>query len=360
MPDQTALRPLLLRPDNLTPPARTPWGGRKIIGHFKADAGLDAELVRQAVVGESWEISVEPSFPSRLAVSGALLAQVLASDPQAMIGAEAARGRTATALLVKLLDAAEALSVQIHPSDTFAGLASGESGKPETWYILDREPGAGIYLGLEPGVTATSLRAALEGDGDVSEQLTFVPVEPGDFFVIEAGTPHAIGAGVTLVEPQHVIPGRRGVTYRFYDWQRRYDALGRPDPSGRPRPLHVEQAMAVTRFGDERGDTLLARIRGRHGQAPCDAPATMTTLCGGEGLANEHLTVVRIAGTGHLTLDDAGRLRGLTVVAGHVDACCAEEHRQGIAMGYSAVLPAAMGAVELELHGALAIVAMVT
>ena len=68
--------------------------------------------------------------------------------------------------------------------------------------------------------------------GDASALLRFVPVAPGDFFTIGPGTPHAIGPGLTLVEPQQVLPGRRGLTYRYWDWNRRYDAEGRPDPQG--------------------------------------------------------------------------------------------------------------------------------
>jgi hypothetical protein len=134
---------------------------------------------------------------------------------------------TAT-LLVKLLDAAEPLSVQIHPSDDYVGLRPGECGKPEAWYVVERDPGAGLFLGFREGVGAAEVRAALDANADVSRLMHFVPVEPGDFFVIEAGTPHAIGAGVTLVEPQRMIAGSSGVTYRYWDWGRRYDSAGVP------------------------------------------------------------------------------------------------------------------------------------
>ncbi|MGF1469938.1 MAG: type I phosphomannose isomerase catalytic subunit [Sandaracinaceae bacterium] len=255
-----ALAPLLLSPDNFTPPSRTPWGGTRIVRRYKAGLGLTTT----GVVGESWELSVTPEFPSRLA-DGRPLAEVLAADPPAMLGREARRGRSATALLVKLLDTAAPLSVQIHPPHGHPGLEPSEAGKPESWYVLDAAPGAGVHLGLRRGVTPQRLRAAIDAGEDLSALLFFVPVEPGDVFLIRAGTAHAIGPGITLVEPQHVAPGRRGVTYRFWDWNRRYDATGRPDRSGRPRELHVEAALAVTDWDAPREDALLAEVRLRLG-----------------------------------------------------------------------------------------------
>ncbi|MCA9530843.1 MAG: class I mannose-6-phosphate isomerase, partial [Myxococcales bacterium] len=252
--------PLLLAPAPCTDPERTPWGGRRIVERYGRTVPRD--VPDDAPVGESWELSVTPDFPSRLD-DGRLLSEVLASDPAQLLGAEAARG--GTALLVKLLDAAQALSVQIHPRDDYSGLGDAESGKPESWYVLDRAPGAGLYLGLRRGVDEGSLRAAITAGADASALLSFVPVEPGDFFVIDAGTAHAIGPGVTLVEPQRVVPGRRGVTYRYWDWNRRYDAAGRPvdadAPDGRARTLHLEHALAVTDWDAPREAALLASAR---------------------------------------------------------------------------------------------------
>src|SRR5690606_14258687 len=118
-----------------------------------------------------------------------------------------------------------------------------------------------LYLGLAPDVRRDQLARALAAGDDISDQLTFVPVRRGDVFVIEPGTVHAIGAGVTLVEPQLVRPGRTGTTYRFWDWNRRYDAHGRLDPEGAPRALHVERSLAVTRFDGPRGLDFVATTR---------------------------------------------------------------------------------------------------
>lgn len=305
--DQRA-RPTLLRGENFTPPSRTPWGGRRI----RALKGLAGD----EVVGESWELSVEPSFPSRTD-GGRRLEDVLAADPEGWLGVEAHRG--STGLLVKLLDAADELSVQIHPSDAYPGLAPDESGKPESWYVVDREPGAGLYLGLTDGVDAAAMARALDAGDDVSALLCFVPVEPGDFFVIEAGTPHCIGRGVLLVEPQRVLPGRRGVTYRYWDWGRRYDADGRPDPAGAPRALHRDEALAVTRWDLPRGEALLARIRHRAGPAAPEGPPRIEALAGpGGAIPSASLRVARIHGSGRLAWPAWGALTALTVLAGRV------------------------------------------
>lgn len=339
--------PLKLKPDNFTPPTRTPWGGSRILEHYKPTL----EGARRGVVGESWEISVEPDFPSHT-FQGPSLPEIIAADPAAWVGQE--RGETwgSTALLVKLLDAAAPLSVQIHPADDDPALAPGESGKPESWYILDAEPGAGLYLGLEEGVDEAAMRAAIEGEEDVSELLTFVPVEPGDFFVIEAGTAHAIGPGLTLVEPQHVQPGRRGITYRYWDWNRRYDAQGKRDPNGQPRPLHVDRALAVTRWDRPRGQALLTEIRRRHGRPSLRANATRERLLG--DMDFPWLEAERISGTGSLALPALSRLRGLTVVGGSL-TLRGDGFQLDLSRGESAVLPATLGESELHLEGAHAL-----
>ncbi|MFO0646178.1 MAG: type I phosphomannose isomerase catalytic subunit [Polyangiales bacterium] len=303
----------LLAPDNFTPPSRTPWGGTAIVDRYKRDLGL-----APARVGESWELSAGPEFPSRVA-HGPLLSEVVREEPDFALGEEAPRGNTS--LLVKLLDAEDNLSVQIHPSDDYAGLASDECGKPESWYVLDAAPGAGLYLGIAEGASPEAMRAALSTGGDVSKLLAFVPVAQGDFFVVEAGTAHAIGRGVTLVEPQVVRPGRKGVTYRYWDWNRRYDARGNASATGDARPLHVDHALAVTDWARARGDAFLREIRVRSGGADPTAPMAATTLCGPSkaALRSKDLEVTKVSGRGSVALSARGRLRALTVVEGSVD-----------------------------------------
>jgi len=322
---QPTKKAAVLAPDNFTPPRRTPWGGRRITERYKAHLGIPPTQV-----GESWELSVEPDFPSHLR-DGRPLAEVIDAEPEAWVGP----GRASTSLLVKLLDAASPLSVQIHPADDDPHLAPGESGKPESWYVLDADEGAGLYLGLEEGVDEAAMRAAIEGREDVSKLLTFVPVRPGDFFVIDAGTPHAIGPGLTLVEPQRVAPGSRGLTYRYWDWNRTYDPEGKPDPDGSPRTLHVDEALRVTRWDLPRGAALLERIRVRAGPAGLEAPPLQRELTA--EVESEHLGASRLCGTGKVVLDPAPRLRALTVVDGTVTI-----DDVVVSAGETAALPAAL------------------
>jgi mannose-6-phosphate isomerase len=336
------VRPSLLQVDNFTPTSRTPWGGRRIAGDLKRELLAGGPDRR---VGESWEFSVEPDFPSRLDASAATLDAWIASNRADALGREGDDGRASTALLVKLLDAA----------DDDPLLRAGESGKPECWYVVAAEPAAGVYLGLAQGVTRDAMQAALLAGGDVSSLLGFVPVRVGDFLLIEAGTAHAIGRGLTLVEPQRVLPGCRGLTYRYWDWNRRYDASGRADPAGQARPLHVDEALAVTRWDAPRADALLARCRLRAGAPDVAGGPSWVDLCGRDaGLRSEHLRVARLHGTGELDLPDWDSLRALTVVDGEVSV-------DGVAVrrGQTAALPARPAVRAASLRGAHAIVSAV-
>ncbi|MFK7992401.1 MAG: type I phosphomannose isomerase catalytic subunit [Sandaracinaceae bacterium] len=279
-------------------------------------------------MGESWEFSVEPSFPSH-SVDGQPLAALIDSDRQAWLGRSDVNG---TPLLVKLLDAAEALSVQIHPTDRDPALGATESGKPEAWYVVDADPDAGIYLGWSEGVDEARVRGAVTGGEDVSALMHFVRVLPGDYVVIEAGTPHAIGPGVFLVEPQRVQPERTGTTYRYWDWNRRYDAAGQPDAGGEPRRLDLERALSVTRWDLPRGESLLDRIRHRAGP-PRMAEARVEVLRAPH--ASTPLSTARVSGSGSLPLPFGGQLRALTVLAGRATVGGAE-----LGPGHTAAVPA--------------------
>lgn len=321
------LRPRLLEAENFTPLRRTPWGGEAIARMKGLGAGR--------LIGESWEISIEPDFPSRLEEGGLLLSDLFAADPEAWLGKAASIGAS---LLVKLLDARDDLSLQIHPSDDDPALGPEEGGKPEAWYIVDHAPGAGVYFGLSDEATPLAIERALRGDGDLRELLRFHPVRRGDFFLVEPGVPHAVGAGVFLVEPQRVLPGRRGITYRYYDWNRRYDEAGRLSAEGKPRQLHLERALAVTDFERPRGAPFDQATKRSLGSPILEGPLQMTTLSGTEpGLHSRHLFVARIEGSGEARFEKPLLLSGITVVRGEI-----EIEGVRIEAGRSAVLPAAL------------------
>ena len=139
-------------------------------------------------------------------------------------------------LLVKIIDAGQRLSVQVHPTDEIAAARHGAWGKTEMWYILSCEPGARLFIGFREGVTR-EIYAAAVADGSVGGLLNEVPVKPGDAFYIPAGTVHAIGEGITLAEVQQTSD----VTYRIFDWNR----VG---ADGQPRELHTEWALDAIDF----------------------------------------------------------------------------------------------------------------
>ncbi|WP_370179106.1 class I mannose-6-phosphate isomerase [Alteriqipengyuania sp.] len=132
-------------------------------------------------------------------------------------------------LLVKFIFTDAALSVQVHPDDAQA--PAGKRGKNECWYVLDAEPGAKLAVGLTGEMSVDDLRAAAL-DGSIEDALGYVEVQAGDFFSIPAGTVHAIGAGISLLEVQQ----NSDITYRLYDY-------------GRPRQLHLEDGLQVAHRG---------------------------------------------------------------------------------------------------------------
>lgn len=132
-------------------------------------------------------------------------------------------------ILIKWLFTSEKLSIQVHPDDAQAQARGQASGKEECWYVVDAEPGAVLGIGMTKPLDAAGLRAASES-GEIEHLMDWKPVKSGDFFYIPAGTVHAIGAGVTLVEVQQYAD----ITYRLYDY-------------GRPRALHLDDGVDVSK-----------------------------------------------------------------------------------------------------------------
>ncbi len=214
------LYPLILRPAY----QHYVWGGGRIpkIFHRPLPPGIYAE---------SWEVSDRPEGPSVVAdgaLEGWTLNRVIANYGSEALGAAMSSG--ICPWLIKLIDARERLSVQVHP-DRRAAAANGGEPKTEAWYVLDAAPGAVVYAGFKPGVNEPDLRQAL-ADAGVEKLLEKVPVSPGDLIYVPGGLAHAIGAGCLLLEVQQ----NSNTTYRVYDW-------GRRGADGQPRELHIEQAL---------------------------------------------------------------------------------------------------------------------
>ena len=160
------------------------------------------------------------------------LVDFLSAHPEAL-GTEAAKFEFFP-VLVKLIDAASNLSVQVHPDDAYALANEGQYGKTEMWYVVECEPGAGMYCGFKRKVSKEELEIALN-NGTITDLLNFIEVKKGDCLFIKSGTVHAICGGVLVYEIQQ----NSTLTYRLYDY-------GRVGADGKPRELHIAKALEVT------------------------------------------------------------------------------------------------------------------
>ena len=200
----------------------TPWGGDRLKQIF-------GKPVRNDITGESLEVSCIPGFESKDDM-GRTLPELIRESGASFAGRYAGQPFP---LLLKLIDARERLSVQVHPDDIYAAENEhGKLGKTEAWLILDAPENAELVYGIRPGTTREELKAACEQGEAVEPLLRRVNVKPGDVCFIPAGCVHAIGPGIMLYEIQQ----SSDVTYRFYDWNR-------TDSQGNRRELHLQKAL---------------------------------------------------------------------------------------------------------------------
>ena len=218
------------------------WGGRRLETEFgkKLPAGKR--------IGESWEIVDRPEAQSVVAngpLRGKTLHQLWTEYRKEIFGESPKTERESRALpdrfplLIKLLDAEEKLSLQVHPPGDVAQ-ALGSEPKTEFWYVAHADPGAELYVGLRQQISVQDFRQALNA-GDAADHLHTLRVKSGDAMFLPSGRFHAIGGGNVLVEVQQ----NSDTTYRVFDWNR-------VDDSGQPRQLHVEEALASINFNDVR------------------------------------------------------------------------------------------------------------
>lgn len=208
------------------------WGGRKLIDKY-------GKNTKNSICAESWELSFHPDGPTKLE-SGALLSDVVTSRE---------RGTNTQIfdsfpLMIKLIDAKDNLSVQVHPSDDYALKNENSYGKTEMWYIVEADEGAGIYLGFKRNVSKEEVESAIKSN-TLTSLMNFFEVKRGDCFFIPSGTIHAIGTGCLIYEIQQ----NSNLTYRVYDYDRK-------DKNGNPRELHVEKALKVLDFSEYKGTKL--------------------------------------------------------------------------------------------------------
>ena len=208
------------------------WGGRKLAELFEKD------LPAGKRIGESWEIVDRPEAQSVVAngpLRGKTLHELWTQDRQAIFGKVPDADRFP--LLIKLLDAQEKLSLQVHPTEEVAKVLGGEP-KTEFWYVAAADANAELYVGLRASLTREEFRDAVK-QGRVADRVHKILVKAGDAMFLPAGRFHAVGGGNLLVEIQQ----NSDTTYRVFDWNR-------VDDQGNPRQLHIDQALQSIDFDD--------------------------------------------------------------------------------------------------------------
>ena len=203
------------------------WGGDRLKTEYHKETDL-------SLLAESWECSTHPDGTSLALIDQKEipLTEVLKRHPE-ILGTHP-RTIDTLPILIKLIDAKQDLSVQVHPDDVYAKThENGSLGKSEFWYVLEAEPGASLIYGFSQNVTKDQIRQGI-ADGTIQKYLQIVPVRRNDVFFVQAGTVHAIGKGIVIAEIQE----SSNLTYRLYDYNRR-------DRNGNLRELHVEKALDV-------------------------------------------------------------------------------------------------------------------
>ncbi|QDG53749.1 hypothetical protein FIV42_24295 [Persicimonas caeni] len=293
------------------------WGGRKLADVF------GKELPDASPYGEAWEVSDLPEGQS-FATNGALAGKSLPELIELWGDALTAGVGDAFPLLVKVLDAQDDLSVQVHPGeDDIERLGLDADSKDECWIILDVDDGGCILHGFDKPTTASDFRMAVE-ENRAADVLRSVEVAPGDVIRVSPGTIHAICKGVALLEIQQPSD----TTYRVYDYNR-------PGMDGEPRELHLEEAMRVSKFD-------------AHPPAKLD---------GHTSESNEDVTVLvdvpayrieRVSGVRELSWKVDGRTPQVVFAAGGTVVLEGPGASVELSFGETAVIPAGVGEVSLQ------------
>lgn len=205
------------------------WGGTKLRDEF----GLDCDLDK---IAEGWMLSCHKDGNCTVQngeFQGLTLKEAIEKSEASLIGKNAEKFEDFP-ILIKLIDAKQNLSIQVHPNDEYAQKVEHEYGKTEMWYVVDCDEGAYLYYGFKEPITKEQFKTSIENN-TLTDILNKVEVKKGDCFFIESGTVHAIGAGLLIAEIQQ----NSNTTYRVYDY-------GRVGADGRPRELHTEKALEVT------------------------------------------------------------------------------------------------------------------
>jgi mannose-6-phosphate isomerase len=308
MEAMSKLAPFHLRPVFV---GRT-WG-RQDLSPWYLPAAPAERVAPEEPVGEAWLTGPDCKVADGIYARRALK-DVAAVEPRALSTQE-----NEFPLLIKLLFPDAKLSVQVHPNDEEAQALGISRGKTECWYVLDAQPGATVACGLREGVTIDALRAAI-ADGTAESLLEHLPVQAGDMVFVDAGTVHAIGPGVTILETQQTSD----TTYRLYDY-------------GRPRELHLEHGLAVSKTSTRAGKVA---------PQPVMAGATAGTRL----IAEQYFTVdsFRLAIGDTVLMEPAAKAYCLTALRGDAEIAGEEGNVVMLPAGASAIVPAGTGTITVK------------
>ena len=266
------------------------WGGRDLEKYYKKNLPKDKR------VGESWEISDRPGDVSVVAngpLAGRSLRWLMENNAAALLGSQnPAPARFP--LLIKIIDAQDKLSLQVHPPAAVAARLGGDP-KTEMWYVAYAGPSAELYVGLKPGVTRAEFERKI-ACGTVAECFHRIPVKSGDSVYLQSGRVHALGANIMIFEVQQ----NSDTTYRVFDWNR-------VDASGKPRELHVAQSLESIDFNDFEPGLLPSKfVTDNQGEVRKLVNNDLFTVC------------VRELGKGQSMKYAGGRMRILGMVEGQL------------------------------------------
>lgn len=208
------------------------WGGRAL------ESVLGRPLPPEVSIGESWEVCDRPEAQTRIPEKNATLHELWSSPEREKIFGTRAPEAECFPLLIKILDARDKLSLQVHPPADLAAALNGEP-KTECWYFIETDEKACIYAGLKKGVDKNAFEKAVES-GTVADCFHVLPTAPGEVMFLPSGRVHAIGGGNLILEVQQ----NSDTTYRVYDWDR-VDAK-----TGHPRRLHIPESLQCINYAD--------------------------------------------------------------------------------------------------------------
>jgi len=292
------------------------WGGSRL----REDFGISADSDR---IAEAWVLSCHPDGRSRISggkFDGKSLAGLLSHNPDYM--GTHSKNFSRFPVMVKLIDACDNLSIQVHPDDEYASEIENDQGKTEVWYVIDAEEGAQLIYGFDDEMTQEEFRDAIT-DGTIIDHLRHYDVKKGDIFFIDSGTVHAIGKGILIAEIQQ----NSNLTYRIYDY-------GRTDSEGNPRELHIDKAIDV-------GITLPSVRKPGPQEPPVETDGRLETLIGKCDYFTARLMDIKTAT--HFDVDDTS-FAHLLVVDGKLKIQNGDDIIT-LRKGESAFIPAGFGSV---------------